>query len=1020
MKIMRSKKMIFLIFVLFCSIDLVAQRIAVTGKIIDEVSNPIVGASILEKGTTNGTVSDINGNFTLDVGKNSTLSISYIGYITRETQASEGRVLEVVLQEDTEILNEVVVVGTSMRKSDLTGAVSSVSAEILSEKPVTSINEALQGRVAGVFISSGTRPTDDAQIKIRGVNTITGSTNPIYVVDGMVLDNGYSGFSAINLNDVASIEVLKDASATALYGSRGSNGVVLVTTKKGRRGEGRVSYDGWVGIQEYAKVPKIMDTKQLFELRKEAYVNGFTQTNPNGNVNDFIENEVMNSNRVFADYEFEAYQNNDNYNWLDEVSRTGVEQNHNLSFSNASDRGAFYLSFGYSDNKGLIQKSGQKRYYGRINAGQNIKPWLKVGTNTSFTRTIDSLVDDGIMNRARNANPMLPISDEIETLNWQGIFDQNLFNPIRSLNIDNDRVIDRVMTTNFAEISFLDDFKFRSTYSLDYAQNQYNRYVPNDIYEAERYGTQGEATDNRDVRMVWQWDNSLTYEKVLDVHRINALIGTSATQTNGSWLNASSQGYGSNEFTYHSLNSGYKRDQRGLSSSWWKSTLLSYILRANYGYDNRYLLTATARYDGSSKFAEGYRWGLFPSISAAWNITEEEFMQEQDIFDQLKFRAGYGVVGNQNISDFAFLSLYYTNYSGTADKGYTYSFQSDGRRATKDISWEKQRQWNVGLDMTAFKNRLSFSVDAFMINNKDLLMSHSLPTTSGYSYTIDNIGAIENKGLEFYLGASLIQTKDFQWNFSGTLSMDKNKVTQLYGNADVVYNVDGDRNIQKEGNLFLGESRNTIYIWRTGGIAQVADMGRLNETNWMGYNVNPGDLYPLDVNEDGQIDQNDRVVIGSSDPKFYGGFSTDFNWKGLSLNAVFNYSYGAKRLSPYYESLIGSKGLSNASIDLMDRWTPENTSADFPRVLAGFDYNHYGAYQMDFSVQDASYLKLSALTLSYNLPQSLLNKLNVSSLRIYTTGSNLFTWTNYKGYDPETGDWYPPTKMYVVGVNFSF
>lgn len=1017
---MKSGKLIYLIFALLCSINLVAQKMEVTGKVIDEISNPIIGASVLEKGTTNGTVSDINGNFTLSVEKNSILSISYIGYLTREIEIAEGGSLEVILQEDTEVLDEVIIVGTSIRKSDLTGAVSSVSAEVLAEKPVTNINQALQGRVAGVFISSGARPSDDSQIKIRGINTINGSTDPIYVVDGMVMDNAYAGFNAVNLNDVASIEVLKDASATALYGSRGSNGVVLITTKKGRRGEGKVTYDGWVGIQNYAKVPKTMDTRQLFELRKEAYVNGYMQTNPNGNVEEFIENEVMGSNRVFADYEFESYQNNRNYNWLDEVSRTGVQQNHLLSFSNASDRGAFYLSFGYSDNKGLIKKTGQEKYSGRINADQNIKPWLKVGTNSSFTRTMNSIVSDGVMNRARNANPMLPISDEIQTLNWQGIFDQNNFNPLRSLRIDNDLVYNRFMSSNFIDISFLENFNFRTTFSLDYAQRQQNEYIPNDIYEAERYGTQGQATDNRDERTVWQWDNTLSYDKVIDEHRINALIGTSATQTNGSWLNASAQGFGSNLFSYHSLNSGYKRDQRGLSSSWWKATLLSYILRANYGYDGRYLLTATARYDGSSKFAKGHQWGIFPSLSAAWNITEEEFMESQDLFDQLKFRAGFGVVGNQNISDFAYLSLYHTSYTGTSDTGYTYSFVSDGRRGTENISWEKQRQWNIGLDMTALNNRINFSVDAFMIKNKDLLMSHSLPTTSGYTYTIENIGAIENKGIEFSLGATLIQTRDFEWNLSGTLSLDKNKVTQLYGDADVVYNVDADRNIQKEGNLFLGESRNTIYIWRTGGIAQEVDMERLSKINWQGYNVNPGDLYPLDANDDGQIDQNDRVVIGSTDPKFYGGFATDLTWKGLSLNAVFNYSYGARRLSPYYESLIGSKGSSNASVDLLDRWTPDNTTAEFPRVLAGFDYNHYGAHQMDFSVQDASYLRLSALTLSYNLPQSVLSKLNVSNLRIYTTGSNLFCLTNYKGYDPETGDWYPPTKMYVVGVNFSF
>src|SRR5690606_11679258 len=502
--------------------------------------------------------------------------------------------------------------------------------------------------------------------------------------------------------------------------------------------------------------------------------------------------------------------------------------------------------------------------------------------------------------------------------------------------------------------------------------------------------------------------------------KLNAMVGTSATQTKYSYMNGSAMGYGSNLFGYHSLQSGYKKDQRGLSSGLSEQTLLSYIARVNYTYDDRYLLTATGRYDGSSKFARGNQWGMFPSLSAAWNITEENFMKEQHFFDQLKLRTGFGIVGNQNIDDFAYLSLYNVSYTGTAETGYTYSFASNGLRGTPNISWEKQQQWNLAVDMGFLQNRVRLSVDAYLIKNKDLLMSHSLATTTGYSSTIENIGAIQNKGLEFSLDANLWRTDDFEWNFAATWSMDKNKVTQLYGNTGVVYNIDGDRNIQKEGNLFLGESRNTLYLWRTGGIAQAVDMDRLNQINWNGYNVNPGDLYPLDINEDGQIDQNDRVVIGAPDPKFYGGFSSDFKWKNLSLNAVFSYSYGAKKLSPWYESLVTSSGSSVASVDLLDRWTPDNTNAALPRVLAGFDYNRYNASQMDFTVQDASFLRLSALTVAYNFPNEVLNAAKFSNLRVYATGSNLFCVTNYKGYDPEMGDWYPPTRMWTFGINMAF
>lgn len=1016
---MKHFRLLFLVLSVLFSIGIQAQDITIKGVVMDETSEPIIGASIRVGKSSAGTVTDVNGNFSVQAQKGSTLTVTYVGYKT-QTVTVNGPSMNIVLKEDYNTLDEVVLVGTVMKKSDLTGAVVGVDAKTLKERPVNNVNEALQGKVAGVFINTPTRPTDDASIRIRGINTINGSTDPIYVVDGLVMDNSYSGFSAVNLNDVASIEVLKDASATALYGSRGSNGVVVITTKKAAKGEGKVTYDGWFGVQTYANTPKTMGTKDLFELRKEAYVNGFKQVNPNGNVDDYINNTVMGSNTVFADYEFEAYKNNTNSDWLDAVDRIGFQQNHAISFSNATDKGNFYLSLGYMDNKGIIKKSEQRKYTARINADHMIKSWLKVGTNTSFTRTENSLVDDGVMNRARCANPMLAVDETLQTLNWQGVFDQNNFNPIRSLDVDNDLNYNRLLSSNYININPIKGLNFRSTFAIDYAYKQQNVYTPNNIYESERYGTQGEAEDNRDSRVVWQWDNSLSYDFMVKEHHINAMVGTSATRTNFSYINASSQGYASNLFGYHNLGAGYKQDQRGLGSGFSENTLASALARVTWDYAHKYMVTATVRFDGSSKFASGNKWGTFPSFSAAWNANEEKFLRDLNIFSQLKVRVGYGIVGNQNIDDFTYLSLYNPSYSGNIDKGYTFSFVSNGRRATPNIKWEKQHQFNFGLDMGWLDNRLRLTVDAFYIKNKDLLMSHSLPTTTGFSYTVENIGAIENKGVELALGATIIRKKDFEWNLNATFSHDKNKVTKLYGNTQVVYNVDGDRNIQNEGNLFIGESRNTLYMWRTGGIAQVADMERLGKINFNGYNVNPGDLYPLDADNSGEIDQNDRVVIGSTDPKFYGGFSTDVTYKGWSLNAVFNYSYGAKKLSPWYTGLITSVGTSNASTDLLDRWTESNPNAKFPRVVTGVDYNHYNAGQMDFCVQKASFLRMSALTLAYTFDKKMIEKIHLSNLRLYFTGSNLFCITDYKGYDPETGDWYPPTRMFTFGVNLAF
>lgn len=388
---------------------------------------------------------------------------------------------------------------------------------------------------------------------------------------------------------------------------------------------------------------------------------------------------------MFADYEFDAYKNNTTSDWLDAVDRTGFQHNHMVSLSNATDKGNFYFSVGFMDNKGLIKKSEQKKYTARINADHMIKTWLKVGTNTSFTRTENSLVDDGVMNRARCANPMLAVDETIATLNWRGVFDQNNFNPIRSLEVDHELNYNRLLSSNYININPIKGLNFRSTFAIDYAYKQENKYTPNNIYESERYGTQGEAKDNRDSRLVWQWDNTLSYDFNVKEHHINAMVGTSATRTNFSYINATSQGYTSNLFGFHNLGAGYKKDQRDLGTGFTENTLASFIARVNWDYKHRYMLTATARLDGSSKFAKGNKWGTFPSFSAAWNANEEKFIKDLNIFSQLKVRAGFGLVGNQNISDFTYLSLYNPNYSGTIDKGYTFSFVSDGRADASNV-----------------------------------------------------------------------------------------------------------------------------------------------------------------------------------------------------------------------------------------------------------------------------------------------------------------------------------------------
>ncbi|MDR0393812.1 MAG: TonB-dependent receptor [Tannerella sp.] len=1037
---MRKTRFLVIYLLLFCCIPVFAQNITISGIVTESsTSEPLTGVSIRVEGTTIGTVTGIDGDYSLSVPANAQLTFSYIGYTTKVVAVRNQTVIHVVLDEDTRDLDEVIIVGVSLRKSDLTGAVGSVSSKVLEEKPVTNINQAIQGRVAGVLINSGAKPGDDSNIKIRGINTINGATDPIYVVDGLVMDNFGGGFNAVNLNDVATIEILKDASATALYGSRAANGVVLITTKKGKKGEGKVTYDGWVGTRTYANTPAKMDYRQLFELRRDAALNSYKANYPGATQTDldaFLQNRVLTAYNpetgsggfVFGQYELDAYNNPafKEYNWLDEVTRNGVEQNHAVSFTGGNDNGAFYLSFGYSNQEGMVKNLSDRKYSGRINADYNVKPWLKVGTNTSYTRTDSEIFDnDDVFDKARGANPMLPVS-EVLTLNYGDFYDQNYFNPLNTMKIEYDRIRNRILSSNFLNINPVKGVNFRTTFSMNFLEESRFRYVPNNIQQAIRYAHNGEARHTRDQRMMWQWDNTLSYDNTFEgVHRINATIGTSSSNIQRNYTEVTGRGFDNNIFSYYNLGASNFLANRSAGSDFTASSLMSYFVRADYTYAGKYYATATARYDGSSKFSDNNRWGLFPSFSLAWNLAEEGFMREQRVFDLLKARLGFGMVGNQEIEDYSYLTL----YRPSVTEGET-TYVPNDKKGNGKISWESQRQFNFGVDMGFLANKIRMSVDLFHITNDDLLMTRNINTSSGFKTMVENVGAIENKGLEVTLDVNAVDTKDFQWNISANISADKNKVTRLYGDNDYILNYDGDRNLQKEGNLFIGESRNTIYIWKTGGIAQEADRERLSQIDWSGRNVNPGDLYPLDLSgpndtPDGKIDDYDRVIVGSSDPKFYGGVSTDLTFRGVSLNAVFNYSYGAKKLSYLYETMIGSTGKSLASVDLVDRWSPENTTARFPRPMLDDpsddrNYNTFSAGQMDHSVQKASFLRLSTLTLAYTFPDRLAKNLKVDRLRVYTTASNVFCLTPYKGYDPETGDWYPPTKMFVLGLNLTF
>ncbi|ASZ13255.1 TonB-dependent receptor [Chitinophaga pendula] len=1035
-----SKRLCFLLFVIAMltgTAPLFAQGGKISGNVTDIKGEPLPGVSVKLVGTKTGMVTDTRGAFELSTsGDKGTLEFSFLGFETQAVSFSGQSALHIKMQQATANVDEVVVVGARMKRSDLTGAVATVDSKKLLERPATNINQALQGNAAGVFVSNGTRPSDDASIRIRGINTINAGSSPIYVVDGVIMENNQGGFNAINVNDVASIEVLKDASATALYGSRGANGVIVVTTKRGQRrgGDGLVTYDSWAGVSDFTRIPKTLNAQDLFALRLDAYANGYMKDHPTANRQDYIDNTLLKSNIAFSEQEFDTYNKRKSYNWLDQVTRTGFQQNHALSFSGGSERGIFYLSVGYAGNKGVVEHTKQDKYTGRFNAEYNVKKWLKVGTNTGFTRTNDGIPSDDVYGKALNANPLLSYDGYRDpatrfTPNYLTIYyrshgeqNNNDFNPFNSLLIQRDRSRNRLTTSNYIDITPIKGLDIRSSYSLDYGAQDWFEFTPHNIQEAVRhYNGDARAKHERWSDTYWQWDNTVTYNTTIaNDHRLTVLAGTSTSKRQSNYTKAQGDRFASDDLSYHDLGGAAAIPKTVIGSDFYAYTLMSFIGRANYSYKDKYFLTATARYDGSSRFSEGNRWGIFPSVSAAWDVTKEDFMRDVTLFSQLKLRVGYGVVGNQDINNYAFQTL----YGSKIDNGNAL-ISNDGRRGNPNITWEKQKQSNIGLNMSLLKSRLTITADFFDINNDNLLLNRSLASTTGYNQQWENIGRVNNRGMEFSVTGDIIQKKDLNWTVSGNISFDKNRVTRLYGDLTAIYNLN-ENSIQREGNVFLGQSLHTIYTLVSGGIAQEWNRKEWEGLNYNGKTVGLGDLFARDISgpngvPDGVVDQYDRTVVAKTDPKFYGGFSTNLNYKSFGLNAMFTYSYGAKKTSSYYETLINSVGESMASVDLLKRWTPEHPNTNIPRVIANTSYNRYNPSDLDYALQDASFLRLSAVTLSYNLPARLLSAWKLNNLRLYVTGSNLFCITPYKGMDPETGDYgYPPIKSFVFGLNVGF
>lgn len=767
----------------------------------------------------------------------------------------------------------------------------------------------------------------------------------------------------------------------------------------------------------------LINGSQLHDLRVEAYINEFNNTTnlPPARREKYIKDNFLSTtvppNTIFTEDEMEAYLSGKTYNWLDAVTQNAYQQNHAVSFSGAGDKGSYFMSFNYNQQEGLMKNVSYERYTGKINLDQMVKPWLKVGTNTTFVYQVGHPVaDDNTFPVALRADPLLPISGEYWYMKYGTEESQSNNNPIRDLNVVRDANQARLMSSNFININPIKGLDIRSTFSIDYMSKEDYTYYSTETTQSYKASADGQAKHRKDKMLNWQWDNTVSYKTLIkEKHRISAVLGANMSYYSQNWNSLDVKGFGNDFFSYKAIAGASKKEDFGVNSDFWTYSMASVFLRAGYVYDSRYYVTFTGRYDGSSKFGTNNKWGFFPSVSASWNITGEEFMQLQNVINNLRLRVGYGLAGNQNIPNYGYQTL----YDVRATLG-TSALINWGRYGNPDLRWEKQKQINVGLDYGMFNDRLSFTLDLFHIDNEDLLMTISKSPSSGYLDQLANVGTLRNRGIEFSINATPIRTKDWNWNIGFNISADRNKIIKLDGQAQEIYKLGGMSNneIQTEGNLFVGESLNTIYMYLFDRIIQESDMDYVNSLELGSRTAQPGDILPLDRDHNGIINDKDRTVVGVKDPKFYGGIHTTVSWKGLELTLVGNYSYGAKKTSFLYNSLVTSDGRSAAHKDILNRWTPENTNTLIPRAYHAFSGFGYGSTSL--CLQDASFFRLSSATLAYTFPRKLINKIYLDNLRIYFTGSNLFTATKYRGFDPETGDWYPNTRMYVVGLNISF
>lgn len=1007
----------------------------ISGVVVDANGLPLIGANVIQQGTTNGVITDTNGYFSLEIPANTILEISYIGYLSQVIPVGNRSTLQITLHEDAQKLEEVVVVGYgTLKRKDITGSISSVSSEKLTEVPAVSLNQALQGKSAGVQVTLGNHePGGDVNILIRGQSSITQSNAPIYVVDGIIMEGTLSN---INVNDIASIDILKDASAAAIYGARAANGVVIVTTKRGETGKGKVSFSASTSIQTTSNLPKMLNARQLADIRIEGEANRaldkIYNANPNMSIEEYrtqfhtLKNQYTEKlpSTMFSDAERQTLQDGQSYNWYDQIAQTGIIQDYTVSFSGATDVTNYYISANYFDHRGLIVDSRHKRYAFRVNLEQKVKDWLKIGINSNFTNTKTTTAGSSIA-QGIGANPLYPfIVDGKEPLDIKFYTGDGLTNPVLSRNVDNNSESRRYSANVYLLLNFSPNLFLKSSIALDNVNNFSGYFAPSSVKEGQ--STEGSASITNHAWMDTMWENTLTYSKLIKrKHSLNAMIGNTIQANVHTGNSQRGTGFATNVLGYNSIQGASEFPAGGQWSIKEKWQIASFIARVNYTFDDKYLLTATGRYDGNSKYGTDNKWGFFPSFAGAWRISNESFMKPVKWINDLKLRVGYGELGNSKLASYASFTKIVPGITVGADREAQNTLQNtDQIMGNSALKWERQRQVNMGIDVTALENRLHASVDIYKTANKDLVLLTPMPVTVGYSNMYTNVGELQNKGIEISIGGRIID-RAVKWDVEFNWSKNVNKLTSLYGGlTERINNVSSPL----AAGWWVGKPLGTIYTYRYEGIWQWNDDAELMDTmkdgKVGGDRFYPGENKLADLDGDGQVTGADREIVGYTDPKGYGGFSTNVSYKNFSLSGVFNYVYGNKIFNrSYHEYTLGAGyGWTNLMTDNLDRWSVDNQAGEVPRSHStNLDRMLISSRLME----NGSYLRMKALTLAYDFPQVLIKPLLMTNLRLYVTGENLLTLTQFKGSDPESPgtvefENYPNSKAIVFGLNVSF